>query len=117
MLWLGEQKEIPPIRSRLAEVQILRSGLNALLAKLRENEHGLTCGTQLVCKKPTKVTIFAVFLWLNQANHVYFREGMQKSQPRYQSFNFSYKFPMRLSDFRIATRLAPRPQAVAVAAS
>lgn len=37
----GHAQEIPPLRSRLTEVQILRSALNALLAKLLANEHGL----------------------------------------------------------------------------
>lgn len=37
----GVAQEIPPVRSRLAEVQILQNALNALLAKLRGNERGL----------------------------------------------------------------------------
>ena len=37
----GHAHEIAPIRSRLTEVQILRSALNALLSKLLANEHGL----------------------------------------------------------------------------
>ena len=37
----GRVDEIAPVRSRLAEVQILQSALNALLAKLRTNEQGL----------------------------------------------------------------------------
>ena len=37
----GRAHEIAPVRSRLAEVQILQSALNALLAKLRANEQGL----------------------------------------------------------------------------
>lgn len=37
----GRASDIPPVRSRLAEVQILQSALNALLAKLRANEQGL----------------------------------------------------------------------------
>lgn len=37
----GHALQIPPIGSRLTEVQILESGLNALLAKLQANERGL----------------------------------------------------------------------------
>lgn len=37
----GLSREIPPIRSRLTEVQILQQALNALLAKLLANEQGL----------------------------------------------------------------------------
>jgi diguanylate cyclase (GGDEF)-like protein/PAS domain S-box-containing protein len=37
----GLVKEIPPIPSRLTEVQILQGALNSLLAKLLKNEHGL----------------------------------------------------------------------------
>jgi diguanylate cyclase (GGDEF)-like protein/PAS domain S-box-containing protein len=37
----GQVQRIPPIRSRLIEVQILQSALNALLSKLLTNEHGL----------------------------------------------------------------------------
>jgi diguanylate cyclase (GGDEF)-like protein/PAS domain S-box-containing protein len=37
----GQTREIPPIRSRLTEVQILQSTLNALLSKLLANEQGL----------------------------------------------------------------------------
>jgi diguanylate cyclase (GGDEF)-like protein/PAS domain S-box-containing protein len=37
----GQTREIPPIRSRLTEVQILQSALNALLSKLQANEQGL----------------------------------------------------------------------------
>jgi len=37
----GHALHIPPIGSRLTEVQILESGLNALLAKLQANERGL----------------------------------------------------------------------------
>jgi len=37
----GQAHDIPPVRSRLTEVQILQSALNALLSKLRRNEHGL----------------------------------------------------------------------------
>jgi diguanylate cyclase (GGDEF)-like protein/PAS domain S-box-containing protein len=37
----GHAQEIPPLRSRLPEVQILRSALNALLSKLLANEQGL----------------------------------------------------------------------------
>jgi diguanylate cyclase (GGDEF)-like protein/PAS domain S-box-containing protein len=37
----GHAQEIPPLRSRLTEVQILRSALNALLSKLLANEQGL----------------------------------------------------------------------------
>jgi diguanylate cyclase (GGDEF)-like protein/PAS domain S-box-containing protein len=37
----GHALHIPPIGSRLTEVQILESALNALLAKLLANEHGL----------------------------------------------------------------------------
>jgi diguanylate cyclase (GGDEF)-like protein/PAS domain S-box-containing protein len=37
----GQAREIPPIRSRLTEVQILQSALNALLSKLLANEQGL----------------------------------------------------------------------------
>lgn len=37
----GQAREIPVIRSRLTEVQILQSALNALLAKLLANEQGL----------------------------------------------------------------------------
>ena len=37
----GRVHEIAPVRSRLAEVQILQSALDALLAKLRANEQGL----------------------------------------------------------------------------
>ena len=37
----GRAQEIPPIRSRLTEVQILQRALNALLSKLLANEHGL----------------------------------------------------------------------------
>ena len=40
-LRVGHAREIPPIRSRLTEVQILRSALNALLSKLLANEQGL----------------------------------------------------------------------------
>ena len=37
----GRAHEIAPVRSRLAEVQILHSALDALLAKQRANEQGL----------------------------------------------------------------------------
>lgn len=37
----GHVGQIPPVRSRLIEVQILQSGLNALLSKLATNEQGL----------------------------------------------------------------------------
>lgn len=37
----GLSQEIPPIRSRLTEVQILQQALNALVAKLLANERGL----------------------------------------------------------------------------
>ncbi|WP_313705864.1 PAS domain S-box protein [Massilia sp.] len=37
----GALRDIPPVGSRLAEVQILQKALNALLAKLRGNEQGL----------------------------------------------------------------------------
>lgn len=37
----GRSASVPPVHSRLAEVQILQSALNALLAKLRANEQGL----------------------------------------------------------------------------
>ena len=40
-LQAGNAHDIPPIHSRLMEVQILQSALNALLGKLRLNEHGL----------------------------------------------------------------------------
>lgn len=40
-LQAGNAHDIPPIRSRLIEVQILQRALNALLARLRLNEKGL----------------------------------------------------------------------------